>query len=785
MRVVTLRNVLFGWCILGLFACGRTTEGSNVDETPRPQIEAVEIAPGYLELEVGQTRQLVATVYGQGAFDPAVTWSTSDEAIATVADDGFVVAVAAGTAQISATSVADPTKSATIEVKVEEPAAPPGKLQVVIEGLPAEKKPEVVVRGPGDFEAVVHEDHLFEELVPGTYKVSTEEIREEQIRWVPQEAEFEVSVEPGSTAVAWVRFDTVPDPFEFELMAQAVELPLIGSATLEVEVVRIVGEGAVTVTLEGVPEGIEVSDTEVVVAPEETTATFVFTLDGSFREIGYYPLHLRGAGRGAEFAADVELAVLALVTTDADEGPGSLRGYLELAKELELDRPLEIFVPAHMTIVLRTPLEPARDVIVRGRSEGEGSGPQVILDGEGSSKLLRVREGLRVEVDNVAFVNGADAEGHGGAIENEGTLRIGNARFAGNVAEGDGGAIFNTGTLEVLGTSFEGNVAKGFGGAIASLGGQVQVDRSTFTGMSALGDGGAIWLGPSADPEDEPRLMVRLAQFTDNEAWRGGAIAAALATLEIERTTIEENRATTLGGALHVEGGSARVAESRIQGNRAPHGGGIAAEGELTIENSTVALNLAIDKGAAAPTGDGGGLHVRVPVVVFQSTIAENRARFGGGIFVDEIGEAYLDLVQSTVSRNHAGNGGGIYNMGGATVGRSIVQGNGADFGGAEIEDAYMAFPTVSSGHNLFGGVASTYLEPDATDLVDEDAGLGALEENGGPTPTLALPASSPAVDAIPEELCVDLAGAGLLRDQRNLARPVNGACDIGAYEVQ
>jgi hypothetical protein len=62
---------------------------------------------------------------------------------------------------------------------------------------------------------------------------------------------------------------------------------------------------------------------------------------------------------------------------------------------------------------------------------------------------------------------------------------------------------------------------------------------------------------------------------------------------------------------------------------------------------------------------------------------------------------------------------------------------------------------------------------------------LGPLQDNGGPTPTLALLAGSPAIDA----------GSGDCpppgTDQRGVARPVDGnedgtaACDIGAFEFQ
>ena len=64
-------------------------------------------------LKVGKTLTLEATVLPENATNKNVTWESDDESIATVDEDGEVTAVAAGTAIITAKSVADPTKSAT------------------------------------------------------------------------------------------------------------------------------------------------------------------------------------------------------------------------------------------------------------------------------------------------------------------------------------------------------------------------------------------------------------------------------------------------------------------------------------------------------------------------------------------------------------------------------------------------------------------------------------------------------------------------------------------------
>ena len=71
-----------------------------------------------------KTVQLTATVTPDNAADKAVTWSSGSEAVATVSDTGLVTAVADGTAVITATSTADPDKTATCTVTVSTYTAP-------------------------------------------------------------------------------------------------------------------------------------------------------------------------------------------------------------------------------------------------------------------------------------------------------------------------------------------------------------------------------------------------------------------------------------------------------------------------------------------------------------------------------------------------------------------------------------------------------------------------------------------------------------------------------------
>ena len=85
-------------------------------------VTSVSVSPTTLELRKGRTGNVTATVTPSNA-SKRVTWSSSNTSVATVDSDGKVTAVAAGTARITATSVADPTKSAycTVNVTVPQP----------------------------------------------------------------------------------------------------------------------------------------------------------------------------------------------------------------------------------------------------------------------------------------------------------------------------------------------------------------------------------------------------------------------------------------------------------------------------------------------------------------------------------------------------------------------------------------------------------------------------------------------------------------------------------------
>jgi hypothetical protein len=83
------------------------------------RVTGVTVTPDAATINIGATRQLTATVAPANATNQAVTWSSSDPAVATVDANGLVTAVAAGTATITVTT-ADGGHTATSAITVVE-----------------------------------------------------------------------------------------------------------------------------------------------------------------------------------------------------------------------------------------------------------------------------------------------------------------------------------------------------------------------------------------------------------------------------------------------------------------------------------------------------------------------------------------------------------------------------------------------------------------------------------------------------------------------------------------
>jgi hypothetical protein len=248
-----------------------------------------------------------------------------------------------------------------------------------------------------------------------------------------------------------------------------------------------------------------------------------------------------------------------------------------------------------------------------------------------------------------------------------------------------------------------------------------------------------------------------------NTSGNGGAFNNA-GTLNIANSTISGNTATNGGGGIF-NSGTLNIANSTISGNTATNGAGgiVNNSGTFSISNSTISGNT-------TSTGAGGGINNNNggTLNIANSTISGNTASTnGGGIFNNSV----TTVINSTISGNTAGTGGGINNNSGGTlnIANSIIANSitGGDYaGGGTI------------------GTNSNNLVEDGTlpgtSEITGDPNLGPLQNNGGPTFTMALGAGSAAIGA--GNATISNAPPIKGKDQRGVTRS-STAPSIGAYE--
>lgn len=241
------------------------------------------------------------------------------------------------------------------------------------------------------------------------------------------------------------------------------------------------------------------------------------------------------------------------------------------------------------------------------------------------------------------------------------------------------------------------------------------------------------------------------------------------------------------GGGISIEGPGTLIDLSRcsIHGNVASNGGGINALSSFGQDDLRATINLdrcSITHNEVLQLGGGINAVANTDVAVTNTTIAENIAGMGGGIFND--GFAFFFLSHVTVAGNDAHSSGGIgevhFNDQFIQLANSVVAGNTASFGSPDCN-----LRLHSVGGSLIGDTDGCMPTLTATDLADVDALLGALAPatNGDRTQIMRPLPGSPLIDSALAGLCEGV-------DQRGVTRPADGdgdglaQCDRGAVEV-
>ncbi|MFZ5920285.1 MAG: choice-of-anchor Q domain-containing protein [Chloroflexota bacterium] len=292
-------------------------------------------------------------------------------------------------------------------------------------------------------------------------------------------------------------------------------------------------------------------------------------------------------------------AATCTVTTDADNGAGSLREKIAdpACDTIDFDN--------DYTIPLASELNIDRNLTIDGAGHNVTVSGDTNSDGTGDVRMFDVYPGVTFNLNQLTATKGNAGSG-GGIYNNGGTLNVTNSTFSGNNAP-YGGAIYNNdGTVSLTNGTFSANSASN-GGAIFNFSGAVHIINSTFESNTTTSSGGGIYIRAGI-------VNITSSTFSGNRASTGGAGGAialsGIATLNITNSTFSGNTASVAGGGIYVVAGAVSITNSTISGNFGYTGGGGIYNngGAITLRNTIVANNTGSSNCGGAITDGGGNL---------------------------------------------------------------------------------------------------------------------------------------------------------------------------------
>lgn len=419
----------------------------------------------------------------------------------------------------------------------------------------------------------------------------------------------------------------------------------------------------------------------------------------------------------------------------------------------------------------------------------------ITINAGGTSRVFEINDRnlpdflkINVLINGLIITGGRVNGGSGGGIFTTANLNLTNSKILGNKAGFDGGGIATvTGNLSIINSTIANNVSDGGGGGIAvSYPSNLFISNSIISGNTARSKGGGI-VGGSIARVNNTTIVVKDSTISNNVASEGGGISSNTSNLSLENSRISGNIAN---GSLPVLTGE---------------GGGILADGNsnVSIINSTISDNIAEDNGGGIADGrdatgavNGNGL-----INLINSTISGNTAKSYGGGISNTAALSSISITSSTIAENMAIDGSGIF-VGSSGIGtsssNSIIANN------LNNNDLSGNGNFISNRNNLIGngdGIIGLANRVNG-DLIGSmiapiDPKLGPLQDNGGNTFTQALFIDSPAIDAGNNSLLppdnFDLNNNNILTepipfDQRGIGFDrIFGITnvDIGAFEFQ
>jgi hypothetical protein len=261
-----------------------------------------------------------------------------------------------------------------------------------------------------------------------------------------------------------------------------------------------------------------------------------------------------------------------------------------------------------------------------------------------------------------------------------------------------------------------------------------------------------------------PRTTVTLSRLTIRNGLSTGT-AVGMMLMWHARVTLVDSIVTQHQGGPAIacgDGGAVLVVRNSTISDNGDNGIGFNhVSGGLGCR-TTVSRSAIVNNG-------GHGIRANRPVKVEHSTISGN-----GGAGIRLVTQVVVQVKNSTIVGNAGGGISACSNLSSAFLQSTVLADNTV---GGSPNDCDVGCDTKfrSRGFNLLESCPSL-VRTAPTDVLGVDPVLGPLQDNGGPTPTHALLAGSPALGAVTRP--------GLCRhpDQRGEPRAV--PCDIGAFEA-
>lgn len=143
------------------------------EATGGTEVTSVTLNKWALNLKVGETGKLSATVWPDSAADKSITWSSSNTDVASVISNGTVTAKKAGTAVITATAVNGKNASCTVTVTGGTTDPDPGQPEAVVSADVALRNAGLADRNPSFRLALKHAKNVTTVRVRFTVDAST------------------------------------------------------------------------------------------------------------------------------------------------------------------------------------------------------------------------------------------------------------------------------------------------------------------------------------------------------------------------------------------------------------------------------------------------------------------------------------------------------------------------------------------------------------------------------------------------------------------------------------